>query len=55
MLEFLAVADPMPLADLSALAGDDAVQAAQAADAITVVDDVVRAAHPLYAAAVARR
>ena len=47
-LEFLAVADPMPLADLSALAGDDAVQAAQAAEAITVVDDVVRAAHPLY-------
>ena len=27
-LEFLAVADPMPLADLSALAGDDAVRAA---------------------------
>lgn len=47
-LEFLAVADPMSSADLSALAGDDAVRAAQAAVAITVVDDVVRA-HPLYA------
>jgi tetratricopeptide (TPR) repeat protein len=47
-LEFLAVADPMPLPDLSALAGDDAVQAAQAADAITVIDDTVLAAHPLY-------
>ena len=35
-LEFLAIADPMPSADLSALAGEDAVRAAQAADAITV-------------------
>ena len=48
-LEFLAVADPMSSADLSALAGDDAVRAAVGADAITVVDDVARAAHPLYA------
>ena len=51
-LEFLAVADPMPVADLSALAGGDAVQAAEGAGAIAVVDDVVRAAHPLYADAV---
>ena len=49
VLEFLAVADPMPLADLSGLAGDAAVQAARAEDAITVVDGIVRAAHPLYA------
>ena len=43
------MADPMPLADLCGLAGDAAVQAARAEDAITVVDDIVRAAHPLYA------
>lgn len=53
-LEILAVADPIPLADLSALAGD-AVQTAADADAIMVVEDVVRAAHPLYAAAVRER
>ena len=46
------MADPVSSADLSALAGDDAVQAAAGADAITVVDDVARAAHPLYADAV---
>ena len=54
-LEFLAVADPMPLADLSALVGGDAAQSAEDGGAITVVDDVVRAAHPLYAAAVRER
>ena len=42
----------MSSADLSALAGDAAVRAAVGADAITVVDDVARAAHPLYAHAV---
>ncbi|HEV7853865.1 MAG TPA: AAA family ATPase [Mycobacterium sp.] len=47
-LEFLAVADPISLADLSALAGEEAVRAAEAADAVTVVDDAARAAHPLY-------
>jgi hypothetical protein len=46
-LEFLAVADPISLADLSALAGEDSVRAAEAAKALTVVD-AVRAAHPLY-------
>ncbi len=50
-LEYLAVEDPMRLADLSALAGD-AVRAAEEAGAVAVVDDVVRAAHPLFAAAV---
>ena len=48
-LEFLAVADPMALADLTALAGDDAVRAARTADAIAVEGDAARAAHPLYA------
>jgi tetratricopeptide (TPR) repeat protein len=48
-LNFLAVTDPMPLADLTALAGEGAVAAATDAGAVTVVDDVVRAAHPLYA------
>ena len=38
----------MPLADLSSLAGDDAVRVAGDAGAITVADDEVRAAHPLY-------
>ena len=36
VLEFLAVADPLPLADLAALAGEDAVQAAADADVIVV-------------------
>ena len=51
-LEFLAVADPLASADLSELAGADAVQAAEGAGAITLVDDAARAAHPLYADAV---
>jgi tetratricopeptide (TPR) repeat protein len=49
-LEYLAVEDPMPLADLSALAGDS-VREAENAGAVVVVKDVVRAAHPLYATA----
>ncbi len=48
-MEVLAVADPVAVTDLSALAGDDAVRAALAADAITVENDTARAAHPLYA------
>ena len=51
VLEFLAVADPMPLTDLTALAGEDAVHAATDADAIAVSDGTVRAAHPLFAGA----
>ena len=54
-LEYLAVADPMPLADLSSLAGDDAVRVAGGAGAITVAGDEVRAAHPLYVDAVRAR
>jgi hypothetical protein len=50
-LEFLAVTDPMPAADLTALVGGDAVQAAE--DAGVIADgDIVRAAHPLYPEAV---
>jgi tetratricopeptide (TPR) repeat protein len=48
-LEFMAVADPMSSADLAALAGDDAAQAASAADVLVVIDGVARSAHPLYA------
>jgi tetratricopeptide (TPR) repeat protein len=47
-LEYLAVIDPMAAADLSALAGDDAVHAARGADVITVDGDTARGAHPLY-------
>jgi hypothetical protein len=50
-LNILAVADPLPLTDLTALAGDGAVQAATDAGAVTVVDDMALAAHPLYAGA----
>ncbi|GFG55257.1 ATPase AAA [Mycolicibacterium agri] len=48
VLEFLAVCDPIPVADLAAVAGDDAVQAAMAAEVLDVGDDVARGAHPLY-------
>jgi tetratricopeptide (TPR) repeat protein len=51
-LEFLAVQDPMPLADLSALMRGHAVQAGEDADAVTVVGDMAWAAHPLYADAI---
>ena len=54
-LEFLAVVDPLPLADLAALAGEDAVRAATDADVIVVSDDKVLAAHPLYAGAALAR
>jgi tetratricopeptide (TPR) repeat protein len=50
-LNFLAVADPLPLADLAALAGDGAVRAATDGGVVTVVDDMAMAAHPLYAGA----
>jgi tetratricopeptide (TPR) repeat protein len=50
-LDFLAVADPMPLADLTALAGEDAVHAAMDAEAVVASDGKAMAAHPLYAAA----
>jgi tetratricopeptide (TPR) repeat protein len=49
VLDFLAVAAPIPRAHLTALAGDDAVRAAADAGVIAVSDDKVLAAHPLYA------
>jgi hypothetical protein len=50
VLEYLAVADPLPVADISALAGD--LDAAEAAGAIVIDGDVVRPAHPLFVQAV---
>jgi len=49
VLDFLAVAAPIPRADLTALAGEDAVRAAADAGVTGVSDDKVLAAHPLYA------
>jgi hypothetical protein len=50
VLEYLAVADPLSVADVSALAGD--VSAAESAGAIVIDGDVVRPAHPLFVDAV---
>ena len=52
VLEYLAVEDPLALADVSALTGRGAVAEAEAAGAIVVGDDEVRPAHPLYVDAV---
>jgi tetratricopeptide (TPR) repeat protein len=52
VLEYLAVEDPLSLADVSALAGRDAVSDAEAAGAIVIDEDRVRPAHPLYVDAV---
>ncbi|MGE2717705.1 AAA family ATPase [Mycolicibacterium litorale] len=51
-LEYLAVCDPLPLADLDALAGTSSVAAATAAGAVTVDGDLARAGHPLFVDAV---
>jgi hypothetical protein len=51
VLEYLAVENPVPLADLSAVAGE-AVTEAESAGAIVVEDDKVRPAHPLFVDAV---
>ena len=48
VLEFLAVEDPLPLADVSALAGPDAVAGAESSGAVFVDGDRVRPAHPLF-------
>ncbi|MBP1816630.1 AAA family ATPase [Mycobacterium sp. OAE908] len=50
VLEYLAVADPLAVADISALAGD--LDAAEAAGAIVIEGEVVRPAHPLFVDAV---
>ncbi len=50
-LDYLALAEPLRRDDLTALAGDDAVEESEKAGAVTVDDDGnVYAAHPLYAA-----
>ena len=52
VLEYLAVEDPLPLADATALAGRDAVTDAEAADGVVIDGDLVRPAHPLFVDAV---
>jgi hypothetical protein len=50
-LDYLALAEPLRRADLAALAGEEAVEQADVAGAVTVNDDgLVYSAHPLYAA-----
>jgi hypothetical protein len=49
-LDYLALAEPLRRDDLTALAGEEAVEQAQAVGAVTVNDDaMVYSAHPLYA------
>ncbi len=49
VLDYLALAEPLCRGDLAALAGEHAVDAAEAAGAIASDDDaMVHAAHPLY-------
>ncbi len=49
VLDYLAVAEPVSRGDLAALAGEHAVDEAEAAGAVASDDDpMVRAAHPLY-------
>ncbi|MBY0291589.1 MAG: ATP-binding protein [Mycobacteriaceae bacterium] len=52
VLEYLAVDDPLPLAQICGLASREAVLEAEAAGAIVVDDDQVRPAHPLFVDAV---
>jgi hypothetical protein len=52
VLEYLAVDDPLPLAEMVDLTGHEAVAEAESAGVITVDDDLVRPAHPLYVDAV---
>ena len=52
VLEYLAVENPVSLADASALAGLDAVTDAEAAGAVVVDGDRVRPVHPLFVDAV---
>jgi tetratricopeptide (TPR) repeat protein len=52
VLEYLAVADPVPLADVIALAGREAVAEGEAAGAVVITEEHVRPAHPLYVDAV---
>lgn len=52
VLEYLAVDDPLPLAEVADLVGRDAVAEAKSAGTVTVDDDLVRPAHPLFVDAV---
>ncbi|MBX7451106.1 ATP-binding protein [Mycolicibacterium sp. 3033] len=52
VLEYLAVCDPLGLEDLAVLTSAGAVDEAEAAGAISVDDDGVRPAHPLFCDAV---
>jgi hypothetical protein len=50
-LDYLALAEPLRRADLAALAGEDAVEQAEVAGAVTMnSDELVYSAHPLYVA-----
>ncbi|MBV8929808.1 MAG: AAA family ATPase [Mycobacteriaceae bacterium] len=53
VLEFLAVADPMAVADLTALT--EGLEQSQAAGAVRVDCELARPAHPLYAETIAAR
>ncbi|SEH69273.1 hypothetical protein SAMN04489835_2936 [Mycolicibacterium rutilum] len=52
VLSYLAVDDPLPLAEIEALVGRAAVEEAVAEGAVVVDDDRLRPAHPLFADAV---
>ncbi|MBS1690711.1 MAG: AAA family ATPase [Actinobacteria bacterium] len=54
-LQFLAVEDPLPAADLAALAGPDALGIAEAHDVVVNRDGVAGSAHPRYTDAVRER
>ncbi|MEW2483710.1 AAA family ATPase [Mycobacterium sp. NPDC049093] len=51
VLRQLAVHDPLPLADLTALTSTGAVQAAQDGGVVRVVDEMVHCVHPLFLSA----
>ncbi|KWX23048.1 ATPase AAA [Mycolicibacterium wolinskyi] len=51
-LQYLAVHDPLPLSDVTALAGPDAVERACESGAVRVDDGMVHCAHPLFLDAV---
>jgi tetratricopeptide (TPR) repeat protein len=55
VLEYLAVAEPLPVAALTELAGADAVSTATSAGAVAVDGAEARPAHPLFAGAARNR
>jgi AAA domain len=50
VLDYLAMAEPLRRSDVSALAGEQAVDQAEAAGAVVVDGDLVYSGHPLYTA-----